>query len=195
MPVSYAAIMQEENEARLIARLREGDADAFALVYARHHERVFRYAYHLLGHREDADDVKQETFARAFESCKNFRNQCHITTWLLAICGNLCRDRIKSWERRRVRADGGLQGELAADTRAADPAEIVERADTQAIIRRALFGLPPSQREAIVLHEIEGLTHQEMAEVLGCTVAGAKLRAFRARRVLAARVAILLEME
>ena len=195
MPVSCAAIMQEENETRLIARLREGDADAFALVYARHQERIFRYAYHLLGHREDADDVKQETFVRAFEARENFRNQCSITTWLLAICGNICRDRIKSWERRQVRADGGLQGEITASPACADPAKIVERADTQAIIRKALYGLPPSQREAIVLREIEGLTHQEMAEVLGCTVAGAKLRAFRARRVLQARVAILLELE
>ena len=188
-------MMQETAEARLIQCLREGDGDAFALVYARHQERVFRYAYHLLGHREDADDIKQETFLRAFEARRNFRSQSSVATWLLAICGNLCRDRIKSWERRHIYSDGGLQAEIASDANGGDPAEIVERADTQAIIRKALRGLTAAQREAIVLHEIEGLTHREMAEVLGCTVAGAKLRAFRARRVLQERVAILMEME
>ena len=186
--------MRENAEARLMARLREGDADAFTLIYARHHERVFRYAYHLLGHREDADDVKQETFVRAYEARKNFRNQSSVATWLFAICGNLCRDRMKSWERRKVCADGGMRAELTAAAGHNDPAKIVERADTQAIIRKALNGLTASQREAIVLHEIEGLNHREMAEVLGCTVAGAKLRAFRARRVLQERVAILMEM-
>ena len=195
MPVLDGAIMQNGSEARLTQSLREGDADAFAQIYALHQERVFRYAYHLLGHREDADDVKQETFLRAFEARKNFRNDCAVRTWLLAICGNICRDRIKSWERRRVRADGGIRAETLAAPAENDPAKIVERADTQDIIRRALQGLPAAQREAVILHEIEGLSHQEMAAVLGCTVAGAKLRAFRARRVLKARVAILLGME
>src|SRR5205807_4760918 len=86
-------------EDTVVARCRAGDLDAFGQVYAEHERHVFRYAYHLLGSREDADDVKQETFLRAFRAIAGFRADCSMRTWLLRICGNLCRDRIKSRER------------------------------------------------------------------------------------------------
>ncbi len=72
MLAAREATIQTEEE-QLTARCRAGDADAFSLLYARYERQVFRYAYHLLGHREDADDIKQERFLRAFQAIRNFR--------------------------------------------------------------------------------------------------------------------------
>src|SRR5690349_17299729 len=86
---------QATAEQELIARCRAGDLDAFGLIYARHETSVFRYAYHLLGHHDDADDIKQETFLRAYRAIGTFRGDASMHTWLLKICGNLCRDRVR----------------------------------------------------------------------------------------------------
>jgi RNA polymerase sigma-70 factor (ECF subfamily) len=182
------------SEEELVTRCRTGDLEAFSLVYARYAPQVYRYAYHLLGHREDADDIKQETFLRAHQAIAGFRSEASLQTWLLRICGNLCRDRIKSWERRKVCYDDRISGEGPhRDTHALDPQEVVERAETKAIILRALHGMPAAQREVLVLHDIEGLGYPEIAHILGCSSASAKLRVFRARRYLKERVNALLQ--
>ncbi len=176
-------------EFHLVDRCRAGDMDAFSEVYALYQTRVFRYAYHLLGHRDDADDIKQETFLKAYQAIRSFRNDASLQTWLFKICGNLCRDRIKSWEKRKVDYDGGVICETRQDDRLhANPQEIVERAQTNEIVMCALRGMPAASREVIVLHELEDLSYAEMAEILGCSSVSAKLRVFRARRMLRERV-------
>src|SRR5438309_354898 len=85
-----------QTEDSVLARCRAGDLDAYGQVYAEHERHVFRYAYHLLRHSEDADDVKQETFMRAFQAISGFRSECSLRTWLLRICANLCRERMKA---------------------------------------------------------------------------------------------------
>lgn len=177
------------SEFHLVDRCRSGDMDAFSEVYALYENRVFRYAYRLLGHRDDADDVKQETFLKAYQAIGRFRSEASLQTWLFKICGNLCRDRIKSWEKRKVDYDGGTSSELRHDDRLhANPQEIVERAQTNEIVMCALRGMPAASREVIVLHELEDLSYAEMADILGCSSVSVKLRVFRARRMLRERV-------
>jgi RNA polymerase sigma-70 factor, ECF subfamily len=184
----------EMSEEELVARCRTGDLEAFSVVYTRYSPQVYRYAYHLMGHREDADDIKQETFLRAHQAIGSFRSEASLQTWLLRICGNLCRDRIKSWERRKVSYDDRISGDGPhQDTHALDPQEVVEQAETRAIVMRALHGMPAPQREIVVLHDIEGLGYPDIARILGCSTASAKLRVFRARRYLKERVTSLLE--
>lgn len=184
----------EMSEEELVARCRAGELEAFSIVYARYSPQVYRYAYHLMGHREDADDIKQETFLRAHQAIGSFRSEASLQTWLLRICGNLCRDRIKSWERRKISYDDRISGDGPhRDTQALDPQQIVERAETTEIILKALHGMPAPQREVVVLHDIEGLGYPEIARILGCSNASAKLRVFRARRYLKERVTALLK--
>ena len=176
-------------EDQLAARCRAGDREAFSQVYACYERQVFRYAYHLLGHREDADDVKQETFVRAYQAIGKFRSESSLQTWLFKICGNLCRDRLKSWEKRKVQYDAGLRSEEWRDEGyGSDPHALVERAETTATVLCALRGMPVAQREIIVLHDLEELSYQEIGEILGCSAVSAKLRVFRARRSLRERV-------
>ena len=177
------------SEERLVARCKTGDLDAFAHVYSLYEQRVFRYAYHLLGHRDDADDIKQETFLKAYQAIARFRGEASLQTWLLKICGNLCRDRIKSWDRRKVNYDSGMQSEnWHDDGHYSDPHAVVERAQTSEMVMCALRGMPAPQREVIVLHELEELSYAEIGAILGCSTVSAKLRVFRARRMLRDRV-------
>ncbi len=181
-------------EDQLVTRCRAGDQEAFAQVYAQYERQVFRYAYHLLGNREDADDIKQETFLRAYQAIKSFRSESSLQTWLLKICGNLCRDRIKSWDRRKVVYDSTLRDEqLGASGASEDPLAIVQRNEMTDTIFRVLRGMPEAQRIIIVLHEIEDLNYDEIAAILGCSRTSVKLRLFRARRALKERVLSLMK--
>lgn len=176
-------------EDQLAARCRAGDLEAFSEVYALYERQVFRYAYHLLGHREDADDIKQETFVRAYQAIGKFRSDSSLQTWLFKICGNLCRDRLKSWEKRKIHYDAGLRSEeWRDDGYGSDPHALVERAESTQIVLCALRGMPAPQREIIILHHIEELSYQEIGIILGCSAVSAKLRVFRARRSLKERV-------
>jgi len=180
-------------EDQLVTRCRAGDLDAFAQVYDRYERQVYRYAYHILGNRDDADDIKQETFVKAYQAIGSFRSESTLQTWLLRICGNLCRDKIKSWDRRKVTYDSTLRDDVLGSSNEDDsPQSILERKEMTEIIFKALRGMPPAQREIIVLHEVEDLSYEEIAAVVGCSRTSIKLRLFRARRNLKERVASLL---
>lgn len=183
-------------EDQLVARCRAGDLDAFGAIYAQYERQIFRHAYFLLGHRDDADDVKQETFLKAYNAMPNFRGQCSMLTWLMKICGNLCRDRIKARLRHKeVLYDPQTAQEFfGADTHSVDPRYVVERADTTEIILRVLSALPEPQRNLIVLHEVEGLSCKQIAEILECSATSVKLRLFRARRLFKDRVESMLNL-
>ncbi len=194
MQAPYEAIMPH-TETDLITRCQQGDLDAFGVLYARYEQQVFRYAYHILGHKEDADDIKQETFLKAWQAIRTFRREASLQTWLLRICANLCRDKLRSWERRNIHAASDtlpLLNQHAGEE--SDPAYLTERSDTTALILRALNGIPPPLREAFILHDIEDYNYDSMAEILGCSRASAKLRVVRARHTLKERVHSLLKV-
>lgn len=183
-------VSAQKPEDGLLARCRAGDLDAFGQVYAEHERHVFRYAYHLLGQREDADDVKQETFLRAYRAIGGFRNDCSLRTWLLRICANLCRDKMKARDRRpEVLFDPAAAPEgMMSDEHVIDPQRVLERSQSSQVLYSALRGMPKEQREIIVLRDLEDMSYEEIAEMLGCSRPSVKLRLFRARRRLKERV-------
>ncbi len=186
----------QHSDQQLIARCREGDLEAFGQIYARYERSVYRYAYHMLGDPDEADDMMQDTFVKAYRTLPGFRSECSLQTWLLKVTGNLCRDRLKTRARR---------GELALfsdnridmpdlSERGTDPAKLLERKDLHATLYRVLAALPQAHRELIALRDIEGLSYQQIAAVLGCSVASVKLRLFRARRGFKTRMESLLQI-
>lgn len=183
-------VSAQKPEDGLLARCRAGDLDAFGQVYAEHERHVFRYAYHLLGQREDADDVKQETFLRAYRAIAGFRNDCSLRTWLLRICANLCRDKMKARDRRpEVLFDPAAAPEgMLSDENVVDPQRVLERAQSTQVLYSALRGMPKDQREIIILRDLEDMSYEEIADMLGCSRPSVKLRLFRARRRLKERV-------
>ena len=115
-----------DTDAHLIAECRAGNLDAFGQIYVRHEQALFRHALYLLGHREDADDVKQETFLRAYRTLGTFRNDYNIRTWLFKICGNLCLDLLRRRQRRpQIPLDSECVARfLAEEERNNDPIQI-----------------------------------------------------------------------
>ncbi len=182
-------------EDQLLARCRAGDVDGFGELYATYGRLVYRYAYHMLGNAEDAMDIRQETFVRAFQGIGSFRNHASLQTWLMRICANLCRDRARSAARRReVPYDPQLVEATNGHDRSADPSNVVERADTIDTILRALSRMSPADREVILLRDVENVSTDEAALILGCTARHLNVKLFRARSRLRERVMRLLEV-
>ena len=171
----------------LVARSIRGDADSFNELILRWERPIYVLAYRTIGREEDARDVCQETFLRAFRALPGFRGQAKFSSWLYRIALNLCRD----WMRRERRArlvqppeDVDLM-ELAV---AAEPSESIEdlvsRKDQARLVERAMATLSEEQRTAIVLKEYHGLTFQEIADVVGCPLSTVKTRLYQGLTVL-----------
>lgn len=170
---------------------RPGDLDAFETAYRRHHALVFRYAYHMLAHWEEADDAAQDTFVRAFQALHRFRGDCALETWFLRICANTCRDRLRS-RRRGAEVPAGAGLERMEDP-SGDPGLPLERQMRADAVRAAIASLRPAEREVIVLRDLEGLGPEQTARVLNCSRACVHVRLFRARRRLKDRLAGVIE--
>ena len=171
----------------LVARSIRGDADSFNELILRWERPIYALAYRTIGREEDARDVCQETFLRAFRALPGFRGQAKFSSWLYRIALNLCRD----WVRRERRApvvqapEGTDLMEMAA---AAEPSESIEdlvaRKDLAQAVERAMALLPEEQRTAIVLKEYHGLTFQEIADLVGCPLSTVKTRLYQGLTVL-----------
>ena len=190
-----AGRIELESDAVLVRQARNGDYRAFELLFERHRLLVYRFAYGMTNRRDDAEDVVQEAFVRAYQNLHRYRNEAKFTTWILRIVTNLCTDRSRSVNRRTVleqqEAARGLDWMTLGSPE--DPVENLEGDRRVDALKRALNALPPHHRAVIVLRDLEGREYPEIAEMLHCTVGGAKLRVLRARRALRDRVAPLLE--
>src|SRR5215467_461809 len=171
----------------LVARSIGGDASSFNELIQRWERPIYALAYRQIGREEDARDVCQETFLRAYRALNGFRGQAKFSSWLYRIALNLCRD----WLRRERRApivqppeDVDLM-DLAA---AREPSETIEdrvaRKDMSRAVERAMARLPEEQRTAIVLKEYHGLTFQEIADLVGCPLSTVKTRLYQGLAVL-----------
>jgi RNA polymerase sigma-70 factor, ECF subfamily len=171
----------------LVARSIGGDDDSFGELIHRWERPIYALAYRVIGREEDARDVCQETFLRAFRALSGFRGQAKFSSWLYRIALNQCRD----WMRRERRTpvvqapeDIDLM-DLAAAREPSEPIEeLVARKDLARIVERAMTALPEEQRTAIILKEYHGLTFQEIAEVVGCPLSTVKTRLYQGLMVL-----------
>ena len=171
----------------LVARSIRGDADSFNQLVLRWERPIYALAYRTIGREEDARDVCQETFLRAFRALPGFRGQAKFSSWLYRIALNLCRD----WMRRERRAplvqipEGIDPAEFAAETEPSESIEnLVVRKDMARRVEKAMERLPEVQRTAILLKEYHGLTFQEIAEVVGCPLSTVKTRLYQGLTVL-----------
>ena len=171
----------------LVAQSIGGDADSFNELIHRWERPIYALAYRQIGREEDARDVCQETFLRAYRALKGFRGQAKFSSWLYRIALNLCRD----WMRRERRTPV-VQVPEDVDVMdlavAREPSESIEdrvaRHDLSRAVERAMALLPEEQRTAIVLKEYHGLTFQEIADLVGCPLSTVKTRLYQGLTVL-----------
>ena len=157
----------------LVRRTLAGDPDAYARLVDRHYDRCARFAYRMLGTREDAEDAVQETFLRAYRSLARYEPRDAFTGWLASILVNQCRTlgaRQSRLARRFVRDEAALaQAESPADTPALDDA-----------LQRALGTLEPLLREAFLLKHVDDMSYEQMEQVTGAGRSALKMRVKRA---------------
>lgn len=183
-----------DSDAALVKRARDGEYAAFEMLFDRHRSLVYRFAYQMTSRRDDAEDVVQEAFVRAYQNLHRYRDEAKFTTWLLRIVTNLCTDQARMSQRRTALEQQEAMGALDWMTigEQDDPVRNLEEDRRKVALRKALNALPTHHRSVIVLRDIEEREYPEIASILGCTVGGAKLRVLRARRALRDRIAPLL---
>jgi RNA polymerase sigma-70 factor (ECF subfamily) len=177
----------DQDEQALIERCQAGELAAFEPLVEKYRQRVWRLAYQVLRDREEAWDVAQEAFIRAYQSLGSFRGQSAFYTWLFRIVVNLATDRVRQ-RAARGRAFGSesvpeaeWDGALPADA-SARPDEEAARREEQRRIARSLDALPPNFRTIIMLSDVEGLSYREIAEVLSIPMGTVMSRLHNARK-------------
>ncbi len=173
----------------LVAQAVHGDRAAFGALVRRHQDRVFNLAYQILRNRDDALDVAQEAFAKAFVSLANFKGRATFTTWLHRIVVNLAIDTL----RRRQRGEGARSQEvleapvgdrIAGTSSSDDPAAALESKQVRALLAQGIEALPPAQRAVLILREVEGMSYEDIARTVGCSLGTVMSRLFYGRRKL-----------
>jgi len=162
-------------DAELVRRVLEGDTAAFTTIVDRHAAACTRFAIRMLGNREDAEDVTQETFLRAYRSLARYEERQAFRTWLFQILVNRCRT---AAVRRQRRQRMFLVDDAAVASASVRPR--AESAELRAELRRAIDALDPEQREAFLLKHVEQLSYDEMAAATGVGVSALKMRVKRA---------------
>lgn len=162
------------SDAELVRQAQSGDLAAFTSLVLRHRASLERYAIHLLGRREEAEEALQDTLLRAWRAIARCADPERVRSWLLSILVNRCRTRLARGD--RLVTGAGALGPLDRAWQA--PTD--ERAAWQEEIGRALATLPADQREAFLLKHVEELSYEEMAELTGTTVPALKMRVSRA---------------
>lgn len=179
-----AALRKAERDAVLVERLKEGDSRALDELFRRHRDAAFGIAYRLVGSREDALDVVQESFIHVMRGIQAFRNQSSFRTWLYRIVTHAALD-YRRW--RSHREAESLDAETAVEPAATGPSqrtpqEEVADQDLRRAIDAALTNISEKNRAALVLYALEGMSYKEVANVLGISVGTVMSRIFNARQ-------------
>ncbi len=152
------------------------------VLFAEYHQRLYHYTLSLLHDPAEADDAAQETFVRAARQLESLRDRQALTAWLYRIATHVCLDQIRRRARdRTIGADDDAYDLDQAEDDAPSLEQIIERSDMSACVQRDLDGLSDSYRAVILLHDLDGLTGPQIAEILGVSLATVKIRLHRAR--------------
>lgn len=174
----------DDADETLALSARMGDRQAFAHLVRRHQERVFGFLLRMLGARDEAMDLTQDTFLKAWNALPGWRPEARFTTWLFQIARNAALDLLRRHQRVEfISIDAAASGEAGFEPRDAAPLPEEQLADRQRIglLERALGALPAEQREILLLRELEDMSYAEIAATLGINEGTVKSRLARAR--------------
>ena len=175
-PVEPAESVRELSEPALVAACLDGVAGAFDVVVERHRRSVYQLCYRFVGNHEDASDLSQEVFLRAYRGLGSFRGQSSIATWLYRIAVNLSLNRVGA---KKLTTEP-LEDQQHIDTRSESPSERLLQDERASRVRAAIAELPRKQKAVLVLRIYHELSHQEIAEIVGTSVGAVKANVFHA---------------
>jgi RNA polymerase sigma-70 factor (ECF subfamily) len=181
----------EDPDRELLDRWRQGDERAFEQLVRRHERKVFRLLLRMMGNREEAEDVAQETFLSLHRHGHRFRGDALFSTFVYRVASNAALNRRRTLGRNRARIQKLAIRQAAGDnlpTAPRNPEDAATGADLSVQVRKAIRALKPSLRLPVVLYDIEGLAYGEIAQVLGVAEGTVKSRIHRARQALRAEL-------
>jgi RNA polymerase sigma-70 factor (ECF subfamily) len=176
----------------LVERAKRGDVQAFEQLISQYEKKVFNTAYRLTGNYEDAADVAQEAFLRAYSSIPEFRGDSSFATWLFRIVHNACLDELRKRKRQRATSldetvageDGEMDRQLAVADASDGPEQALERVEVQRTVQESISALDEEYRLVVVMRDIQGYSYNEIADALGINLGTVKSRLNRARNAL-----------
>jgi RNA polymerase sigma-70 factor (ECF subfamily) len=168
------------DDAAVIERVLAGDRQQFAHLVQRYQGALYRHAVGMVLDHDVAADMVQDSFIRAYTQLASCREPSRFRAWIFQTLRNRCLDHLKEARRRNVPLEDADPLLDPAD----DPSEAVERGRLRADLKQALAALQPAQREAFVMHYVEGVPYEAMAEMLDASVSALKMRVLRAREAL-----------
>lgn len=176
--------MPEHTDQVLVERAQRGDKSAFGELVVRYEKRIYELAYGFARQREDAWDLVQEVFMRAYRGLSRFRNESSFYTWLYCIAQHTCTDYVRKQTRQKrvLRFVDLFSGDvpLVCPRKHERPDSQLERSELADEIRQAVAQLPPQQQRVFVLRHYEGLALQEIADVMGIRIGSVKAHLFNA---------------
>ena len=183
--------MTREQEAAVIRRVQNGDLNAFEDLVAAYEKNVYNLALRMVGNPQDAEDMAQEAFLKAYRSLPQFRGDSKFSVWLYRIVSNVCLDWLRAQKRRPVASlteedEEGEESQMDLPDESALPEELLERRLTREAVQRGLQSLSEDQRQILLLREIQGLSYEEIGLTLDLEPGTVKSRIFRARKRLCA---------
>lgn len=164
-------------DATLVAASAAGSRDAFDTLVARHRRTVYQVCYRFANNHEDASDLSQEAFVRAWRGLPGFKSQSAFSTWLYRIAVNVCLNRVSA---KTLALEAIESADLVEDTRTEDARASLLREERATAVRRAIAGLPKQQRATLILRAYHDLSHQQIAQILGSSVGAVKANFFHA---------------
>ena len=173
----------------LVNRFKKGEDEIFAELVKRYQKKVYNTTYRMLGNKEDASDLAQESFLKVYKNLHRFQGRSSFSTWLFKITANLCRDELRKRQRDLDTSslsktlelnEGEVEPQIADDT--FNPEKISLNQEMRFKIQEVINRLPLKQKEVIVLREIQGFTYEKIAEILDIALGTVKSRISRARR-------------
>jgi RNA polymerase sigma-70 factor (ECF subfamily) len=177
-------------DVRLMLQVRDGDAAAFTELVLRYQNRLLTVLEHLVGNREQAEDLAQEVFVRVFKARQRYEPEAKFSTWLFTIANNIASNALRSRNRRRevgVPEGNGSDStplsleQLAKATSGAQPTRRLDKAEQAEMVRSAVAALSERQRLALLLAKFEGMSYQDIAQTMGLSVQAIKSLLSRAR--------------
>ncbi len=183
--------MTQEQELQLIRRVQAGETEAFEDLVRSHEKTVYNLALRMTGDPQDAEDMAQEAFLKAYRSLGEFRGESKFSVWLYRIVSNVCLDHLRRQSRRptvslTAEDEEGEQTQWDVPDESLSPERLLEQKLTREAVQKGLNALPEEQRQILLLREIRGLSYEEIGRILDLEPGTVKSRIFRARKRLCA---------
>ena len=172
--------MEKEKENQTIQAILKGDSDAYAFLIDAYKDRIFNLAYRMTGNYEDANDLAQETFIRAFANLRRFDKQKHFFTWLYTISLNIIRNHLKKTERGRLHKTDYEKDEREISIKDEnDPETDLMAKEEAGNLEMCIHRLPAEMKEAVILRFYQEISFDDIAEIMGISLSAAKMRVYR----------------